>query len=145
MAPRIGGDSAFFNVNNRNKRSFILDLKTGDGPDTLRRLVATADVLIEGFRPGVLAKFGCGYDSLRVVNPQLVYCGLYGWGADGPMAQVAGHDLNYVAMAGLIDAANVPQVIGGQVADIGGAYIALSGILAALAAANELASAASSM
>lgn len=132
MSPQIGENSAFFNVNNRNKRSIIIDLKSQDGPDTLRRLVATADVLIEGFRPGVLAKFGCDYESLRVVNPRLVYCGLYGWGADGPMAQTAGHDLNYVAMAGLTDAADVPQVIGGQVADIGGAYIAVSGILAAL-------------
>ncbi len=132
MSPQIGGNSAFFNVNNRNKRSVILDLKAADGPQTLRRLVASADVLIEGFRPGVLAKFDCDYNSLRVVNPQLVYCGLYGWGADGPMAQAAGHDLNYVAMAGLTDAADVPQVVGGQVADIGGAYIAVSGILAAL-------------
>jgi crotonobetainyl-CoA:carnitine CoA-transferase CaiB-like acyl-CoA transferase len=132
MSPQFGGNSAFFNVNNRNKRSMILDLKAEDGPDTLRRLVATADVLIEGFRPGVLAKFGCDYESLRVVNPRLVYCGLYGWGADGPMAQTAGHDLNYVAMAGLTDAADIPQVIGGQIADIGGAYIAVSGILAAL-------------
>lgn len=132
MSPQIGGNSAFFNVNNRSKRSVILDLKAADGPDTLRRLAAGADVLIEGFRPGVLAKFGCDYESLRVVNPRLVYCGLYGWGADGPMAQAAGHDLNYVAMAGLTDAADVPQVIGGQVADIGGAYIAVSGILAAL-------------
>lgn len=132
MSPQIGGNSAFFNVNNRSKRSIILDLKTADGPDTLRQLVATADVLIEGFRPGVLAKFGCDYEALRVVNSRLVYCGLYGWGADGPMAQAAGHDLNYVAMAGLTDAADMPQVIGGQVADVGGAYIAVSGILAAL-------------
>lgn len=132
MSPRIGKNSAFFNVNNRNKRSMILDLKAADGPDTLRRLVASADVLIEGFRPGVLEKFGCDHTSLRVVNPRLVYCGLYGWGSDGPMAQTAGHDLNYVAMAGLTDAADTPQVIGGQVADIGGAYVAVSGILAAL-------------
>jgi alpha-methylacyl-CoA racemase len=132
MSPQIGEYSAFFNVNNRNKRSVILDLKAAGGPDTLRRLASSADVLIEGFRPGVLAKFGCDYGSLRVVNPRLVYCGLYGWGADGLMAQTAGHDLNYVAMAGLTGAADVPQVIGGQVADIGGAYIAVSGILAAL-------------
>jgi alpha-methylacyl-CoA racemase len=132
MSPQIGENSAFFNVNNRNKRSIILDLKAEQGPGLLRSLVATSDVLIEGFRPGVLAKFGCDYESLRVVNPRLVYCGLYGWDADGPMAQAAGHDLNYVAMAGLTDAADIPQVIGGQVADIGGAYIAVSGILAAL-------------
>lgn len=132
MSPPIAGNSAFFNVNNRNKRSVILDLKAADGPDTLRCLVGTADVLIEGFRPGVLSRFGCDFESLRVVNPRLVYCGLYGWGANGPMAQTAGHDLNYVAMAGLTDAADIPQVIGGQIADIGGAYIAVSGILAAL-------------
>lgn len=132
MTPQIGGNSTFFNVNNRNKRSIILDLKAVDGPESLRQLVASADVLIEGFRPGVLAKFGCDFESLRVVNHRLIYCGLYGWGVDGPMAQSAGHDLNYVALAGLTDAADTPQVIGGQVADIGGAYVAVSGILAAL-------------
>src|SRR5688500_20384683 len=86
MSPQIGGISAFFNVNNRNKRSIILDLKAADGPETLRRLVASADVLIEGFRPGVLAKFGCDDASLRFVNPSFVYCGLYGCGDDWTLA-----------------------------------------------------------
>lgn len=132
MQPQIGGASAFFNVNNRNKRSIILDLKHPDGAPTLRRMAERADVLIEGFRPGTLAKYGCDVASLLALNPRLVYCGLSGWGADGPLAQAAGHDLNYVAHAGLTGAMAQPQPIGGQIADMGGAYIAVAGILAAL-------------
>ena len=132
MQPRIGDSSVFFNVNNRSKRSVILNLKHADGPATLRRLAARCDVLIESYRPATLNKFGCDYDSLRVVNPKLVFCGLSGWGADGPLAQQAGHDLNYVAVGGLTGAMQFPQPMGGQIADMGGAYIAVAGILAAL-------------
>ncbi len=105
MEPQLGASSAFFNVNNRNKRSIILDLKQTDGPDILRRLAAQADVLIESFRPGTLAKYGCDHAALRAMSPRLIFCGLSGWGADGPLAGAAGHDLNYVAAAGLIGAA----------------------------------------
>jgi crotonobetainyl-CoA:carnitine CoA-transferase CaiB-like acyl-CoA transferase len=130
--PLINDLSAHFHILNRNKRSAILDLKQPDGAAALKRLVAQADVLVEGFRPGVMARLGLGYDTLRAVNPRLVYCAISGWGADGPYADRSGHDLNYLAVAGLLGGMETPNVFGGQVADMGGAYIAVSGILAAL-------------
>lgn len=132
MPPLVDGLSAYFRMNNRNKRSLILDLKKPDGAAVLRRLAAGADVLIEGFRPDVMARLGCDAEVLRAEHPRLIYCALSGWGADGPYALRGGHDLNYVSLAGLTGAMETPQVIGGQVADIGGAYMALNGILAAL-------------
>ncbi len=132
MPPLIDGLSVYFRMNNRNKRSLILDLKQSAGVEVLKRLVEQADVLIEGFRPGVMKRLGCDADALRAVNPRLVYCSLSGWGADGPYADRSGHDLNYVALAGLTGAMETPQVFGGQVGDMGGAYLAFAGILAAL-------------
>lgn len=132
MPPLVDGQSVFFRMNNRDKRSAILDLKHSQGADVLRRLVAGADVLVEGFRPGVMARLGCDYDALRGANPRLVYCSISGWGADGPYRERSGHDLNYAAVAGLVGAMGTPQVIGGQIADLAGAYLALAGILAAL-------------
>ena len=88
--------------------------------------------MIEGFRPGVTARLGADYETLRAINPRLVYCSLSGWGQSGPHAQVSGHDLNYIARDGLLGAERNPQTPGAQVADIGGAYVAVMGILAAL-------------
>lgn len=132
MPPLVDAHSVYFRMNNRGKRSVVINLKEADGQDILKTLVKSADVLIEGFRPGVMARLGCDYATLKGVNPRLVYCALSGWGADGPYSQYANHDLNYVATAGLIGAMETPQVMGGQVADIGGAFIAVAGILAAL-------------
>lgn len=132
LGPQIDGQSVFFRMNNRHKRSVILNLKHEDGQAVLKKLVETADVLVEGFRPGVMARLGCDYDALRQINPRLVYCALSGWGADGPYAMHGNHDLNYVSIAGMTAVMETPQAPGGQVADIGGAYVAVSGILAAL-------------
>ncbi|MBI5670735.1 MAG: CoA transferase [Chloroflexi bacterium] len=132
MPPLVDGQSVFFRMNNRRKRSLILDLKQPEGVAVFKKLVEHADVLVEGFRPGVMARLGCDYDALRQVNPRLVYCAISGWGADGPYVHRSGHDLNYVAIAGLTGAMAEPQVMGGQIADVGGAYIAVAGILAAL-------------
>ena len=132
MGPTIDGQSVFFRVNNRNKRSAIVNLKTEAGRDVLRRLVQSADVLVESFRPGVMARLGCDADALRALNPRLVTCSLSGWGLDGPYAQRPQHDLNYIAAAGLLAAAGSPQPPGGQMADVGGALVAVGGILAAL-------------
>jgi alpha-methylacyl-CoA racemase len=132
MPPLIDGQSVVFRTCNRGKRSVIIDLKAQEGRALLHKLVESADVLVEGFRPGVMARLGCDYDALQTVNSRLVYCALSGWGADGPYAQNSGHDLNYTAAAGLNGAMEMPQVMGGQVADIGGAYIGMAGILAAL-------------
>jgi alpha-methylacyl-CoA racemase len=132
MPPLINEQSVLFHMNNRNKRSIILDLKLEKGQAVLKKLVEKADVLVEGFRPDVMKRLGCDYTVLKQVNPRLVYCAISGWGADGPYAGRSGHDLNYVSIAGLTGAMETPQVFGGQAADIGGAYIAMSGILAAL-------------
>lgn len=132
MGPMIDGQSVLFRANNRQKRSLILNLKDPRGQAVLRTLAASADVLIEGFRPGVMARLGCDFATLRQANPRLVYCALSGWGADGPYAEMGGHDLNYVSLAGLTGALETPQVMGGQAADMAGAYLGLAGILAAL-------------
>ena len=132
MPPLIAdGQAAFFHATNRGKRSIIVNLKDERGQAVLRRLVEGADVLIEGFRPGVLDRLNCGYAALRTVNPRLIYCALSGWGQDSAYVARSGHDLNYLAVAGLL-ANDQPQPYAGQVADVGGAYVAVSAILAAL-------------
>jgi alpha-methylacyl-CoA racemase len=131
-SPQLDGHSVFFRMDNRSKRSVILNLKDPRGQAILHRLVQDADVLVEGFRPGVMAKLNADYERLKNINPGLVYCSMSGYGADGPQSQLSGHDLNYVAQAGLIGATAQPQVPGGQVADIGASYAAVAAILAAL-------------
>ena len=132
MPPHIDGLGAFFRATNSGKRSVVLNLKDSAGQDALKRLAQHADVLIEGFRPGVMDRLNCGAAALMAASPRLVYCSLSGWGQDGPLAPVSGHDLNYAAVGGLLGAMGAPQPLGGQVADVGGAYAALAGILAAL-------------
>ncbi|MBP2229436.1 alpha-methylacyl-CoA racemase [Azospirillum agricola] len=92
------------NVTNRGRRSAVLDLKSPEGVEALKRLVARADALIEGFRPGVMERLGLGPDELLAVNPGLVYGRITGWGQEGPLAKAAGHDLNYIALSGMLHA-----------------------------------------
>jgi alpha-methylacyl-CoA racemase len=131
-----GGDYArmitptFFALSNRNKRSAIINLKAS--ADVLKRLVEHADVLVESYRPGVMARLGCDYETLKLHNPRLVYCAMSGYGQNGPYIQREGHDLNYISLAGITGAMETPQPPGGQMADVGGAYIAVAGIMAAL-------------
>lgn len=129
--------SAFFLALNRNKRSIRVDLKNDAGREVLLALVRQADVLLESFRPGVLDRLGVGYERLREENPGLVYCAITGYGQDGPYRDRAGHDANYLGLAGLLGltgAADGPPVqAAGQIADVGGgALMAAFGILAAL-------------
>jgi crotonobetainyl-CoA:carnitine CoA-transferase CaiB-like acyl-CoA transferase len=130
------GTSTMFLALNRNKRSACLDLKKERGRAALLKLVARYDVLLEQFRPGVLARLGLGHDVLRAANPRLVVCALTGYGQDGPLAKSAGHDLNYLARAGVLGfhgpCDGAPQVPGFQLADIGGGLWCVAGILAAL-------------
>ena len=128
----MDGLGVFFRSSNRGKKSIVIDLKAEVGKTVLHKLVEKSDVLIEGFRPGVTARLGADYETLRVINPRLVYCSLSGWGQDGPYAQISGHDLNYIARNGVLGAERNPQTPGSQVADVGGAYVAIMGILAAL-------------
>ncbi len=92
----------------RNKRSICIDLKRPEGRDLLLRLADDADVVLEGFRPGVMSRLGLGWEALHPRNPRLVYCSLSGYGQDGPYAQRAGHDLNYAAVAGVLGTTGRP-------------------------------------
>ncbi|MCW2241370.1 CaiB/BaiF CoA transferase family protein [Azospirillum canadense] len=135
--PAVRTHGAQFLALNRGKRSITLDLKTDGGREALLRLCATADVLIEGFRPGVMGRLGLIPEVLHARNPKLVICALTGFGQDGPWAQVAAHDLNYVGMTGLLQLVNgrsaAPRATGLPIGDIGaGALMAIGGILAAL-------------
>lgn len=132
MPPMIDGLGAFFRSSNRGKKSVVIDLKSEQGQAILHRLVESADVVIEGFRPGVTKRLRADYDTLKAINPRVVYCSLSGWGQTGPYVDVSGHDLNYVSLHGLLGAQETPQPLGGQVADVGGSYVGVMGILAAL-------------
>ncbi len=127
---------------NRNKRSIRIDLKQDAGRELLLALVAQHDVVLESFRPGVLDRLGVGYETMRAVNPKLVYCAITGYGQDGPLRDRAGHDMNYLALAGLLglsgEPGGPPVSAAGQIADVGGgALTAAFGILAALRAAER--------
>ncbi len=136
-APRAESGEAYrFGMINRNKRSIAVDLKAEEGRDLIRRLAADYDVVLEGFRPGLVDDLGIGPSDLRAVNPGLVYVSISGYGQDGPYADLPGHDINYQALAGILryfggrDAPRIPWL---PIADIGGgALLAVSGILAAL-------------
>jgi alpha-methylacyl-CoA racemase len=121
---------------NRNKRGIRLDLKHADGAAALLRLAARADVLVEGFRPGVMERLGLGYGAVAAVNPRIVYCSITGYGQSGPDRDRPGHDLNYCAEAGIAEqmgSAGGPALSNVPVADLlGGALGAAMGILAAL-------------
>ncbi len=136
VPPAAGDDSAAHAALNRGKRSIVVDFRTEDGASVVRRLAAGADVLVEGFRPGVLTRRGLGPETLMAENPRLVYCSLSGWGQQGPLAARAGHDINYAARGGLLDlnrgADGDVVVPGAQVADMTGGLLAATAILAAL-------------
>lgn len=127
---------AKFEVLNRGRRSVALDLKTETGVATLLRLVDKADILIEGFRPGVMERLAVGPQDCLGRNPALVYGRVTGFGQDGPMAKAAGHDLNYIALTGALDAIGLPDgepvVPLNLIGDFGGGgMLLLAGILAA--------------
>jgi crotonobetainyl-CoA:carnitine CoA-transferase CaiB-like acyl-CoA transferase len=135
--PKFGADSVNFALLNRGKRSIAIDLKAADAIEQLRPLLASADVVVEQFRPGVMDRLGIGYDALKVINPRIIYCAITGWGQTGPNADVAAHDLNYVAQSGMLalaaDSAGAPVVPSALVADIaGGTYPAVINVLLAL-------------
>jgi len=124
MPPLVDDYSAMFHPLNRNKRSLAIDLKNPLGREAFLRLAATADVVVESFRPGVMDRLGIGFAALRDVNPRLVLCSISGYGQDGPFRDRAGHDLNYAAVAGVLllggSAGNAPAMPGLQVGDLGG-------------------------
>src|SRR5712672_4275936 len=121
-APRHDGESAFFALLNRGKKSLVLDLKSGEGHAALSPLLARADILVEQFRPGVMDRLGLGFEAVRAINPRIVYCSISGFGQSGPRAEEAGHDLNYIGNTGLLalNPGTSPTVPPALVADIGG-------------------------
>ena len=136
MPPQIAGRNPAFELLNRGKRSLVLDLKHAEGREALLEIVGSYDVLFEQFRPGVLTRLGLDPKTLRAKHPRLVIASLTGYGQTGPLAHRAGHDLNYLARAGLLGAqgpANAaPQVPGFQLADVSGGLWSVIAILAAL-------------
>jgi crotonobetainyl-CoA:carnitine CoA-transferase CaiB-like acyl-CoA transferase len=135
--------SGFFRDLNEGKESIRLDLRSDEGRAELLARVRTADVLIEGFRPGVMSRLGLGWEVLHAANPRLVMAAITGYGQRGPFALKAGHDINYIALAGVLDqiglpTAEDPAVPNFQIADLlGGTLAAVSGLLAALVGAQR--------
>jgi alpha-methylacyl-CoA racemase len=137
LGPKRGDTSWFFEIVNRGKSSLTLDLKQSAGVEVFLRLARDADVVVESFRPGVVDRLGVGYAAVRAVNPRIVYCAVTGYGQTGPYRDRAGHDINYIGYAGVLDqtgAADGPPVVPNfPVADLlGGGMSAAFATVAAL-------------
>jgi alpha-methylacyl-CoA racemase len=135
--PGKGGLSGRFLAINRGKRSLALDLKAAPARDAFLKMVEQADVVVESFRPGVMDKLGIGYAQLAARNPKIIVCSISGFGQTGPYVERAGHDLNYIALAGVLamtgPSGGAPQMPGVQIADLaGGALWGATAILGAL-------------
>lgn len=132
---------ALRNLVNRGKKAIRINLKHEQGKEVFKTLVKNADVVLEGFRPGTLGKLGVGYETLHQLNPRLVFCSITGYGQTGPRSHNAGHDLNYIALTGILDQTGTPDstpvLPGFLIGDIlGGTLSAAMGILAALVEAQ---------
>jgi len=134
--PFVGKSSGFHVVLNRNKRSLTLNLRDPRGREIFLKLVRSADVVLESFRPGVMEKLGIGYETLKSENPRLIYCSITGYGREGLRARRAGHDINYLAVSGVLSYSGKngePVLPGVQIGDIGGgSLLAAFGITTAL-------------
>ena len=140
--PVVDGESAVFAMLNRGKQVLTLDLRSAAGREKLIPLIERADILIEQFRPGVMARLGLGYDAARALNTRLIYCSISGYGQSGPRVEEAGHDLNYIGNTGLLDLQPgplaTPVVPPMLVADIaGGSFPAVINILLALRSRDQ--------
>jgi crotonobetainyl-CoA:carnitine CoA-transferase CaiB-like acyl-CoA transferase len=132
MGPSRKKDSAYFLALNRNKKSMVLNLKMKEGKEIIYKLIDTYDILLEGFRPGVMDRLGIGYQELKKRNPRMIFCSLSGYGQDGPYKERSGHDINYIGLGGILELTGSrggdPIIPGTQIADIGG-----GGMMAAIA------------
>lgn len=130
------GLSAAHGSLNRNKSSLVVDLKTPQGIAIIKKLVEEYDIVVEQFRPSVMSRLGIGYDELKLINPRLIYCAVTGYGQKGAYKNRAGHDLNYLAIAGILDYTGRknagPMPLPVQAADVTGGLYAVTGILAAV-------------
>jgi crotonobetainyl-CoA:carnitine CoA-transferase CaiB-like acyl-CoA transferase len=136
--PKFKKEGVFFLAVNRNKKSITLNLRSERGKEVFFDLVKKADVVLEGFRPGVMDKLGIGYKDLEKINPRIIVCSISGYGQDGPYVNKAGHDVNYLSIAGIMGFTGTkegkPIIPGIQIADIGGggmlaAYCILAAII----------------
>jgi crotonobetainyl-CoA:carnitine CoA-transferase CaiB-like acyl-CoA transferase len=139
---RFLADGLFMNIINRNKEHMTLNLKTAEGKEIFFGLLQDADVVLEGFRPGVVDRLGVDYESVRQANPRIVYCSITGYGQNGPYRDRVGHDVNYLSFAGVLNLIGEPDrppsIPGIQIADIaGGGMNATIGILLALMAREK--------
>jgi crotonobetainyl-CoA:carnitine CoA-transferase CaiB-like acyl-CoA transferase len=137
VPPLAHGVSYPFIMVNRGKRSLAIDLKTTEGQEIIQKLARHADVVVEQFRPGVMARLGADYDGLALMNPKLVYCSFSGYGQTGPYKDLPGHDLNFEALAGILAVTGTkdnrrPAIPGVPIADLAGGFNAALAILASL-------------
>lgn len=142
LPPHDHGVSASHAYLNRNKRSLALDLKQPQAVEVVKRLIAEYDIVLEQFRPGVMDRLGIGYETLKAINPRVIYVAITGYGQTGPYRQRAGHDINYLALAGLASHTgrkdSGPLPLGVQVADVaGGSLHGVIGLLAAVVARQQ--------
>ncbi|MDI7258495.1 MAG: CaiB/BaiF CoA-transferase family protein [Thermodesulfobacteriota bacterium] len=124
MVPSQKRDSAYFLALNRNKKSMILNLKIEEGKEIFYKLTETYDIILEGFRPGVMDRLGIGYQDLKKRIPRVILCSLSGYGQDGPYRDRSGHDINYIGLGGILELTGSkeegPVIPGVQIADMGG-------------------------
>jgi crotonobetainyl-CoA:carnitine CoA-transferase CaiB-like acyl-CoA transferase len=136
MPPHIGPLGTNYLALNRSKKSLCLDLKSAEGLDLFKKLIATADIVVESFRPGVLKKMGIDYESMTTVKKDIIYVSVTGYGQDGPYSHLAGHDINYLGYSGILGVSGSPEAPskpGVQIADIaGGSYPTVIACLSAL-------------
>lgn len=135
--PLIKKESVFFLNLNRNKKSLCLNMKSPTGRDIFKTLSKKFDVIVEGFRPGVMERLGVGYEEVKKINPKIIYCSITGYGQDGPYKYRVGHDINYIGFGGILGITGMkggsPVIPGVQIADLaGGGLYPVIGILAAL-------------
>lgn len=134
------GEGALFSLLNAGKKSIAVDLKTPEGLQVATDLIRNSDVLVEGFRPGTMRRFGLDFESVKEFNPRIIYCSISGYGQHGAMSQKAGHDINYISFSGVLrlfisgEDIRVPPI---QIADVAGALFAVIGILFKLCERNE--------
>lgn len=142
-ARTMDGNGRLFSITNAGKKSVAIDLKTASGKELFLTLVRNADIVVESFRPGVMERLGLNYEALSKHNPRLIYAAITGYGQTGPYAGMAGHDINYLAMSGLLHYLSnrddgAPMIPAIQIADLaGGSNQALVGILLALEARHK--------
>jgi crotonobetainyl-CoA:carnitine CoA-transferase CaiB-like acyl-CoA transferase len=134
--PFVSGEATYFLSVNRNKKSLTLNMKAPEGQSILRRLLATADVVLENFRPGTMERLGFGYEALRKANPRLVYCSISGFGESGPEAHRPGYDLIVQGESGVMDITGFPDgppvKVGNSIGDLVAGMAAVQGITLAL-------------